>query len=228
MGQGTRIRQMVLEERPRERLLHQGAPALSEAEHIAILLGTGVRGESALELAHSLLGEWNGASGLARAEPEELVRRAGIGAAKACRIVSAFALGTRAVSPPYGRHLNTSQAIADIAVPHIGCSRIEKALLLVGDSQHRFKCSKIVSQGDSLSCSLSVRHILAVTLRHDGVSLALAHNHPSGVLTPSSSDAALTAQLHAAAYEVGLVLLDHLIVAGNTWHSLMHASSQDE
>lgn len=219
---------MALPDRPRERLLTLGHRALSDAELVAILLGTGRTGESALELAHSLLSEWHGAGGLARADPDELARRRGVGTAKAARLVSSFALGARASAPAQGERLETTDNIGRIAAPLIGNCRTEQVLLLIADSQRRLTRAEVISQGDATSCSVSVRRVLSLTLRHDGVCLAVAHNHPSGRLEPSALDAAFTAQLQAGAYEVGLTFLDHVIVSGQRWRSLIgHGREQD-
>ncbi|MCW1248866.1 DNA repair protein RadC [Acaricomes phytoseiuli] len=220
MASALQITRMTLSDQPRERLLALGASALSDAELVAILLGTGRAGESALQLGHSLLSEWHGVAGLSRADPDELARRPGVGAAKAARLVSSFVLGSRATAPPRGEKLNSPADIARIAAPLIGYSRNEQVVLLIADGQYQLKRAEVVSQGDATSCSVSVRRVLSLTLRHDGVAFAVAHNHPSGRLEPSSLDAAFTAQLQVAAYEVGLTFLDHVIVAGRDHFSI--------
>lgn len=208
------------EERPRERLARLGPSALSDVELVAIHLGSGTRGQSALELASALLVEWGGVSGLAQAGIDELARRPGIGLAKACRLVSAFALADRAQGLPTGRLLRSSADIADVAIPIIGRARTEQVLLLIADQQQRVRRVVPVTTGNAAGSTLPVREVLALTLRHDGVSFAVAHNHPSGSVEPSEADRSATRRLTDAAAEVGLRFLDHVVVSSQAWRSI--------
>jgi DNA repair protein RadC len=220
MTQGASIPSLPAHERPRERLAAHGAVALSDAELVAIQLGSGGRGESAIALAQALLVEWGGVAGLARAAVDELARRRGVGPAKAARLVAAFALADRVAGPPEGRVLRTSADIAAVATPLIGRARVEQIVLLIADHQQRVTKVLTVARGGATGCTVPVREILSLVLRHDGVAFALAHNHPGGTLDPSREDIAVTARLRAAERELGLRLLDHVIVAGDTWRSI--------
>ena len=222
-AQSTAITALPAHERPRERLAALGRSALSDAELVAIHLGSGGRGESALALAQALLTEWGGVPGLARAGVDELARRRGVGPAKAARLVAAFALADRLVGQPEGRVLRTSADIAAVAAPLIGRERVEQVVLLIADHQHRVSRVLTVARGSATGCTVPVREILSLVLRHDGVAFALAHNHPSGTLDPSRDDVAVTARLRSAERELGLRLLDHVIVAGDTWRSITAA-----
>lgn len=208
---------------PRERLMSLGATALSDAEVVAIHLGTGRQGEGVLTLAHSLLAEWGGVGGLARAEVDELARTPGIGPAKACRLVAAFALAER-ITPPDGKLVRTSADIATIAIPRIGRARTEQVLAILLDGSHRVCRVLTVANGGATSSVVPIREVLALALRHDAVGIALAHNHPSGSLDLSAQDRQVTARLQRGATEVGLRFLDHVIVAGKDWRSITAAS----
>lgn len=207
-------------DRPRERLATLGTGALSDAELVAIQLGTGGAGESALVLAQALLAEWGGVSGLARAAVDELARRRGIGPAKAARLVTAFALAERAARIGPSRVLSTSADVAAVAAPLIGRERVEHVVLLIADHGQRLTRVLTVARGGASGCAVPVREILSLVLRHDGVAFALAHNHPGGTLDPSRSDVAVTDRLGSAARDLGLRLLDHVIVAGDAWRSV--------
>lgn len=207
------------QDQPRERLISLGAGALSDAELVAIHLGTGRAGEGVLGLARSLLGEWGGVEGLARADVDELARTAGIGPAKACRLVAAFALADR-VSVTDRALVRTSADIAAVAIPRIGRARTEQVLLLVLDGSHRVCRVLTVASGGATSSVVPVREVLALALRHDAVAIALAHNHPSGSVDPSADDVAVTVRLGSAALEVGLRFLDHVVIAGDQWRSV--------
>lgn len=215
---------MPAHDRPRERLVALGAAALSDAELVAIHLGTGGRGENAISLAQSLLAEWGGVGGLAAAAVDELSRRRGVGPAKAARLVAAFALAGRVSGPSVGRVLRTSADIAAVAAPLIGRERVEQVVLMIADHQLRLSRIVPVARGSATRCVMPVREILSLVLRHDGVAFALAHNHPGGSLDPSGEDIAITARVQSAANEVGLRLLDHVIVVRDVWQSIIAAS----
>lgn len=206
-------------DRPRERLASLGAAALSDAELVALHLGTGRRGEPVAGLAHTLLSEWGGVAGLARADVDELARTPGVGAAKACRLVAAFALADR-VTPPDRQRVRTSADIAAVAVPRIGRARTEQVLLILLDGAHRVCRVLTVASGGATSSVVPVREILSLALRHDAVAIALAHNHPDGVAEPSGDDMAATDRVREGAAKVGLRFLDHVIVAGDQWCSV--------
>lgn len=214
------MRLQPVQDRPRERLVRVGTEALSDAELVAIQLGSGSRGESALTLAQRLIAAFGGVAGLARAEADELARHRGVGPAKACRLVSAFALAARTQGSVLGLPMQTSADIAAVAGPRIGRSRVEKVLLLVADSQSRLSRVITVAQGGAAGCTMPVREVLSLVLRHDGVAFAVAHNHPSGASDPSAEDRRATERLAVAAGAVGLRLLDHVIVTGNDWRSI--------
>lgn len=207
------------EDMPRERLLTLGPAALSDVELVAIQLGTGRRGESVHTLAGTLLDAWGGVSGLARAEVAELALAPGVGPAKACRLVAAFALAER-VGPRDGQLIRSSADIAAVVMPRIGRARTEQVLLLVLDGSHRVCRVLTVTSGGASASALAVRDVLALALRHDAVALALAHNHPGGDPTPSERDVRTTVALRAAAEQVGLRFLDHVVVAGAQWRSV--------
>lgn len=221
---GVAIRLQPVQDRPRERLARVGPDALSDAELVAVQLGSGSRGESALALAQRLLAEFGGVSGLARAEVDELARHRGVGPAKACRLVSAFALAARTQGSVLGLPLRTSADIAAVAGPLIGRSRVEKVLLLVADSQSRLCRVVTVAQGGATGCAMPVREVLSLVLRHDGVAFAVAHNHPSGCTDLSAEDRRATERLQAAAAGIGVRLLDHVIVTGHDWRSITASS----
>ncbi|MGV9791855.1 RadC family protein [Gordonia sp. NPDC003422] len=206
-------------DRPRERLASLGPAALSDAELVAILLGSGTRGRPATELAAVLLAELGGVAGIANADVDELARHSGIGAAKASTLVAAFALSSR-ISLVHAPVVASSADIAAAAISRIGSVRTEHVLLLILDAAHRLRKSAIVATGSAISCMVPVREILALALRHDAVAIALAHNHPGGTVIPSTEDREATQRLRRATREVGIRFLDHVIVSGDDWASI--------
>ncbi|MBH0777469.1 JAB domain-containing protein [Nocardia bovistercoris] len=205
-------------QRPRERLLALGSHVLSDPELVALLLGQGKRGESALDMAAELLAEHGGVAGLAAARPEELVRRSGVGAAKAAAIAAAFQLGTRVRrSIDIAPRLTCAAEIAARAAPRFAGARVERLLVLVCDAQHRVRHEIFVAEGAVDQVAVPVREILNTVLRYDGRAFAIAHNHPSGDPFPSPEDRLATTHLTTAAATVGLRFLDHVVIAGEHW-----------
>ncbi|MFX0580404.1 JAB domain-containing protein [Nocardia nepalensis] len=207
-------------QRPRERLLTLGPHALSDSELLALLLGQGRPGESALDMAVELLAEHGGIAGLASARPEELSRRAGVGVAKAAAITAAFHLGTRARnSPETAPRLDGAADIVRIALPLFAGARVERLLVLVCDAQNRLRQKVFVAEGAIDRVAVPVREILNTVLRYDGRAFAVVHNHPSGDPSPSFDDRRATTLLLESARTVGLRFLDHVVIAGEVWAS---------
>lgn len=206
-------------DQPRERLAALGSSALSDAELVAIHLGTGRPGEGVLALARSVLMEWGGVGGLARAEVDELSRTPGVGPAKACRLVAAFALADR-VTQHEGVVVRSSADVATIASAQVGRARTEQVLLFLLDGTNRLRRVTTVAGGSATGSLVPVREALSLALRHDAVAIALAHNHPGGSVEPSREDRAVTERLRRACDEVGVRFLDHVVVAGDQWRSV--------
>lgn len=207
---------------PRERLLSLGSGALSDAELVAIHLGTGRQGQHVLTLARELLGHFGGVGGLSRAGVDELARIPGVGQAKAARVVAAFALADR-VGAPEWPVVRSSADLAALAQPRIGRARTEQVLLIVLDGANRLRQVLPLATGGATSSDLPVREALALTLRHDGVAMGLAHNHPGGDPTPSVKDVEVTRRVRAAAQQVGVRFLDHVVVTADDWRSVSAA-----
>ena len=217
---------MPPQERPRERLLQQGPEALSERELLAIILRSGCRGESALDLATSLLGEYGDLSVLASARPEELAQRSGVGTAKAAAIIAAFRLGQLADGRSKAIVLRTAADVASHVGAELACLRRARVVVLVCSSRHHVVRTVVLTEGSIDRSLFPVRDVLNAVLRHDGRAFAVAHNYPSGDPTPSETDRRATVELAAAARVVGLRFLDHVIVGGDEWRSIITLDSR--
>jgi len=216
-----------IDDRPRERLWRQGAAALSDAEIVAVQLGSGRAGASAVDVAQRLLADWGGMRGLAGARPQELAKAPGVGPAKAARLASAFAVASRLHGPTTWPTLTTPADIAREAAALIGQSRVEQVVVLVCDGANRLKRAEIIATGSAKACPMPVREILSTVLLYDGVAFAVAHNHPGGDATPTSADVRTTRQLSDASSTVGLRLLSHVIVTGADWRSVLGPAPAD-
>jgi DNA repair protein RadC len=215
----VRIVDLPKHDRPRERLWHRGPDALSQAELLALVLRDGRPGESALELAAALLAEYGSLSVLARATPEELAGRPGMGPAKTASVLAALTLAHYLGSGEPRVIIRRPEDLATIAQRELGNLRRERVLVIVLDAGNRMLRLVTLTDGSVDRSLLPVREVLNAVLRNDGVAFGLAHNHPSGDPTPSAQDLRATAQVEEAARVVGLRFLDHLIVTNVSWSS---------
>lgn len=204
--------------RPRERLLAEGREVLSDSEVLALLLRSGTTGESASDLANNLLAVFGSLSRLGEATADELERVPGVGAAKAASVVAGFELGRRLRRDKTNEVvLSRASDVAARAQTLLSGHRRERVIVFACDRRSRLLHEVQLSQGTSARALIDVREVLNAVLRHDGISFALAHNHPSGDTQPSPADVKITGDLAAAAKTVGLRFLGHVVVAGDKW-----------
>lgn len=209
-------------ERPREKLLLHGAHTLSEAELIAILLRTGNRSRTALDLACGVLAREGGLASLARRNARELMRVEGIGTAKALGILAAFELGRRLQADCGGKRalLRTPEDAARLLIPRFRDLTHEVFSVLVLDTQNAVVATVELSRGTLNASLVHPREVFKAAVDHVGAAVLVVHNHPSGNPEPSGEDIAITHQLAGAGKILGIPLHDHLIIAGNAYVSL--------
>ncbi len=203
-------------ERPRERLLRQGAATLSDAELLAIFLRVGVKGASAVDLARTLLNHFGGLNRLFAAPAREFAAIPGMGDAKYAQLQAVLELARRALREKIaaGAALSSPRAMRDwlrltlAALPH------EVFMVLLLDAQNRLIAAEELFRGTLVQTSVHPREVVKLALAHNAAGAILAHNHPSGVAEPSRADEALTQALKQALALVEVRLLDHFIVAG--------------
>ena len=203
-------------ERPRERLLAQGAGALSDAELLAILLRTGIRGKSAVELARELLGDFKGLGGLLGAG-DRLAGVKGLGAAKRAQLSAVIELAKRSISEDLksGSALTSPGAVRDYLRLTLGALPHEVFICIWLDAQHRAVRIEEAFRGTLTQTSVYPREIVKQALATNAAAVIFAHNHPSGVAQPSQADELLTRGLREALALVEVKVLDHFIIAGN-------------
>jgi DNA repair protein RadC len=202
-------------ERPRERLLASGAGALSDAELVAVLLRTGVRGKSAVDLARELIARFQGIGGLLERVATENVK--GLGAAKRAQFVAALELARRSlVEQAKARPALTSPgAVRDYLRLALGRRAHEVFICVWLDAQHRVLEMQEPFRGTLTQTSVYPREIVKAALAANAAAVIFAHNHPSGAAQPSQADELLTRNLKEALALVEVKVLDHFIVAGN-------------
>jgi DNA repair protein RadC len=210
-----RISDLPLAERPRERLARLGAAALSGEELLALLLGSGLPGESALDSARRILAAHGGLSGLAGLSGAELSRERGIKQARASVLLAALEIGRRlAVQALSGRDLlNEPALVKDYLRRARGDGTQERTGVLYLNARNRLlKDDPEIYRGTRDRAVVEPREILTRALLSNAAGLILYHNHPSGDPSPSREDREFTRRLSAAAESVGLRLLDHVVV----------------
>jgi DNA repair protein RadC len=215
-----RVRDLPADERPRERLARLGAPALSNRELLALVVGTGSRRESALELAEGLLGD--GLHGLAARSVGELTRACGLGTAKAARVLAALELGARLASEGRGSApgFRTPEDAIRYLLPRYASRPVETFGLLALDVRRRLRREAVVSVGCLTSSLVHPREVFQEAVLARAAGLILFHNHPSGDPEPSSEDLALTRRLASAGALMGIEVVDHLVLGAGRAVSL--------
>ena len=205
-----------LAERPRERLLAEGAKVLSDAELVAVLLRTGLPGKSAVELGRELVHEFNGVSGVLEAGAR-LGAIKGLGPAKAAQFAAAMELARRALQEELKRTsaLTSPGAVRDYLRLAIGGRAHEVFVCIWLDAQHRVIKFEEPFQGTLTQTSVYPREIVKAALACNAAAVIFAHNHPSGAAQPSQADELLTANLKEALALIEVRVLDHFIVAGH-------------
>ncbi len=204
-----------VEDRPREKLLLQGAKHLTDAELIAIFLQTGTRGKTALDLARELLSEFGGLKKLLAAHPTLLFQKPGMGKAKYAALRAAVELGQRyqddALQP--GELLRSSVTAKRFLVSRLGHYPHEVFACLFLDAQQRVLGFEELFRGTLRETSVYPREVVKQGLAHNAAKIILAHNHPSGNPTPSQADCDVTDILKKALELVDIKLIDHIVVS---------------
>jgi DNA repair protein RadC len=229
----SRIADLPLAGRPRERLLLKGPGALKEAELLAVLLGTGDGHRSALELAEALLAKLSdrsdstGLKGLQAACCEDLKSFSGLGPAKAARLLAALELGKRVASlPPAQKTPIVTPADAyRLLAPHMAPLDREVFWALLLDSKHQLLAHVQIAVGTLNATLVHPRELFKEAIRKSACAMVLAHNHPSGDPTPSEEDLALTRQLLEGGRILGMKILDHLVIGDGRFVSLRETSA---
>ena len=200
-------------ERPRERLVAHGAAALSDAELVALLLRTGVRGKSAVDLARELLRQFGGVGGMLAAD---LAGIKGLGPAKSAQFVAALELARRSLNETLKQDaaLTSPGAVRDYLRLKLGRREEEVFVCIWVDAQHRAIRIEEAFKGTLTQTSVYPREIVKAALAANAAAVIFAHNHPSGVAQPSRADELLTRNLKKALALVDVKVLDHFIVAG--------------
>ncbi len=205
-------------ERPREKLMQQGAGALSDAELLAIFLRVGVAGKSAVDLARDLLTRFSSLNGIFAASLEDISQVHGMGSSKYVQLQAIFEMSRRALAEQMQIRdvLTSPRQVRDYLCLKLGGLAREVFVVLFLDAQNRVLAQEELFSGTLTQTSVYPREVVKRALHHNAASVIFAHNHPSGVAEQSRADELLTNALKQALALVDIRVLDHFVVAGNT------------
>jgi DNA repair protein RadC len=203
--------------RPRERLIRDGPPALSDAQLLAVIVGTGTKRRSALAIAEALLHSAGGVGGLARADLSAI----GVGSVTAARVVAALELGRRALAAERdGDVLDTPAAAARVLAPHLAHLDREAVVVALLTRKQRLIAVTPIYAGNVAGTSVRIGELFTEALRRNAAAIVLAHNHPSGDPEPSPDDLRTTRDAVAAGRLLGVSVVDHVIIGAGRHVSL--------
>lgn len=204
------------EARPREKLLARGANALTDAELLALLLRTGIKGKSVLHLAQELLDTFGGIAGLLHADGDQIKTIKGLGGtAKRAELLAVMELARRALAQQLQERsaMNSAREVKRYLQMQLAKLAHEVFAVLFLDTQHRLIAFEELFRGTLAQTSVYPREVVLRALHHGAAAVILAHNHPSGDPTPSRADITLTSTLKSALDLLDIRVLDHVIVA---------------
>ncbi|MBI2101770.1 DNA repair protein RadC [Candidatus Woesearchaeota archaeon] len=214
------IRQISIEQRPRERAKEKGIESLSDSELVAILLENGTNGESVIDLSNRLI-SFFGLEKLNSLSLQELMKIKGIKLAKACKLSAAFELSKRVNSGKLmGKVVKNPSDIASYYRHKLKELKKEYFIAVFLDSKNRIIKDEVVSIGTLNSSIVHPREVFKGAIKNSANSIILVHNHPSGDVEPSEEDCRVNKVLVEAGDMVGIKVLDHLIVSGKKWKSM--------
>ncbi len=213
-----KIHDLPVVDRPREKLAKYGAPRLSNAELLAILLGTGTKGVNVVELSSRILKKFSG-SALAEANFAELRETAGLGPARACEIIACFELGRRLMK---GKKAALHLTPADVCeqLKDIRDLKKEHFVVFFLDSRSQEIRRETISIGTLNASLVHPREVFEQAIKLSAAQIIVAHNHPSGDPEPSAEDREITKRLAEAGKILGIELVDHILVAGKSFRSM--------
>jgi DNA repair protein RadC len=208
------LRDWPEDERPREKLLAKGPESLSDAELVAIFLRTGVKGKSAVDLAHELIDRFGSLGGIAAADQAAFTEIGGLGNAKFVQLQAAVELVRRALTQEMRGtdNLGSPQAVRKYLRLLLEHKPVEVFVGVFLDAQNRLIAAEELFSGTLTQTSVYPREVVKSALRHNAASVIFAHNHPSGVAEPSRADEVLTQSLKQALALVDVRVLDHFII----------------
>ena len=218
------IKEIPLNDRPREKMAANGAAVLTDAELIAILLRTGTVEKSAIDIASEMTadgGLYKRLAGITRLN--ELTNIKGLGQAKAATVLAALEIGRRIASakPIEKIHLSCPQDVADFLMPRLRYAAKEQFVVILLNSKNKVIGTEVVSEGSLSSSIVHPREVYAPAILHHAAAIMVAHNHPSGDPKPSFEDEEVTRMLSRSGKVLGIPMIDHVIIGDGNYYSFL-------
>ena len=218
------IKEIPLNDRPREKMAANGAAVLTDAELIAILLRTGTAEKSAIDIASEMTadgGLYKRLAGITRLN--ELTNIKGLGQAKAATVLAALEIGRRIASakPIEKIHLSCPQDVADFLMPRLRYAAKEQFVVILLNSKNKVIGTEVVSEGSLSSSVVHPREVFAPAMLHHAAAIMVAHNHPSGDPKPSFEDEEITRMLSRSGKVLGIPMIDHVIIGDGNYYSFL-------
>ena len=218
------IKEIPLNDRPREKMAANGAAVLTDAELIAILLRTGTAEKSAIDIASEMTadgGLYKRLAGITRLN--ELTNIKGLGQAKAATVLAALEIGRRIASakPIEKIHLSCPQDVADFLMPRLRYAAKEQFVVILLNGKNKVIGTEVVSEGSLSSSIVHPREVYAPAILHHAAAIMVAHNHPSGDPKPSFEDEEVTRMLSRSGKVLGIPMIDHVIIGDGNYYSFL-------
>jgi len=216
------VRDLPLDERPREKLLLRGALHVSDAELLAILLRTGTKGKSVIKMALELLAEHGNLAALATRSSASIRKISGIGKDKAATLLAAFEITRRVQQQSrnvFDKAITSPDEVAEYFIPRLRDEMKELFLVICLSSANKITKYEVISEGSLDSTVVHPREVFKVAIENHAKSIILMHNHPSGNVNPSQEDIAMTKKLAEAGKIMDIPVYDHIVVGGNKYTS---------
>ena len=218
------IKEIPLNDRPREKMAANGAAVLTDAELIAILLRTGTAEKSAIDIASEMTadgGLYKRLAGITRLN--ELTNIKGLGQAKAATVLAALEIGRRIASakPIEKIHLSCPQDVAEFLMPRLRYAAKEQFVVILLNNKNKVIGTEVVSEGSLSSSIVHPREVYAPAILHHAAAIMVAHNHPSGDPKPSIEDEEVTRQLLRSGKVLGIPMIDHVIIGDGNYYSFL-------
>ena len=217
-----KIRDMLPDDRPRERLMQVGAAALSSAELIAILFRTGTRGENVVRVAERLLARFGGLPGLMRASAKEYTQVHGVGEVKAVELKAALELGRRAMiaTPEERPRVSSPSDAANLLMSEMSYLEQEHLRVILLDTRNRVLATPTIYVGSLNTSVVRLAEVFKPAIKENAAAIIVVHNHPSGDPSPSPEDIRVTRELVQAGKLLDIGVLDHLVIGHHRYVSL--------
>ena len=219
-----KVKELPIDDRPREKLMLRGAQSLSNTELIAILLRTGTKGKSVIQISQELLQKYNDLNILTNQTHDALKNFPGIGKDKAAALIAAFELSRRVDSQKKwysNKKVTSPQNIADFFIPLLRDEVKEKFFAICLNSANKIIKYELISVGTLNSSLVHPREVFKVAIENNSASIILLHNHPSGNWEPSNEDIVLTKKMVEVGKLMDIPIFDHIIIAGDRFTSMV-------